>query len=653
MSESLSTAIERFQQGQLAEAQRLLDALQAAGVDDSELWHYQGLIAYSRREFGSAQRNLLKAIERSPSDARLPNHLGLVRLDAGHVAEAIQFFRDAITLNPQYALPHFHLGLSFQSIDQPEQAIDSYQTALRLNPNHLESWNNQGVMHHSLRRLDAAADCFAQALQRKPDYVAAISNLGLVRHDQQRFEEAVRLFEQGLRISVGNACLANNLGRALLALDRPREALACFDRAIGEQPQYADAWHNRGLALESIGQVDDAGSAFRKALDLDADRPDSIASLGTVALQRGRIQDAIESFQQATRLDPGCTEAWYHLSEMQPDEFTDADVLRLRKIACNTRIGESVRASAEFALGNVHQHRRQFEQAFEHFAAGNMLRKPAFDPQTHAEFIDSVINVFSADLIRWKSKDGDSSANVVFIVGMPRSGTTLVEQIIARHSRVRSGGELSLISQLAMSLSAPSDPQMNFAWLDQIAGLDATKIEHLSASFLEAFPPDARSKMRLVDKTPANFIYLGLIAMLFPQARVIHCRRHPLDTALSCYFRNFEHVPFSFDLEHIASYYQQYARLMQHWAKVLPLEICTIDYEQIVAQPEHACRAILGAAGLDWKPDCLAFHEGSGTVQTASAWQVRQPIHGRSVKRWHHYRPWIESLMRELGIADN
>ncbi|MDA1017975.1 MAG: tetratricopeptide repeat protein [Planctomycetota bacterium] len=650
MPESLSTALQLFQQGQLGQAEALLHKLHANGEDHFELWHTLGLIAYRRGDLETAQSALRRAVERNPSDARLPNHLGLVLLDAGRVDEAIQSFRRAIAIHPRYAPPHFHLGLSFQTHGQLEEAVESYRAALRLNPDHVESWNNQGLMWHALRNLDAAAACFEQAIERRPDYVAAISNLGLLRHDQRRFEDAVRCFEHGRRIAPSDACLANNLGRSLFVLNRPREALLCFDYAIENQPDYADAWQNRGLVHESEGRIDEAESAFQQALDCDVGRADSVVSLGTLALQRGQFADAIERFLEAIQRDPCCTAAWYHLSEMRPGEFTDDDVRRLVEVAANPRLTESVRAATEFALGNVEQHRLNFDDAFAHFAAANAFRATSFDPSEHAAYVDRVIDVFSAELFDPLEEHRGRHPDVVFIVGMPRSGTTLVEQIVARHPRVHSGGELSLVSRLAQSLPESGLPDAAHHWPAQIAAMDRSRVEQLAAKFLEAFPSDVRTTHCLVDKTPGTFLYLGLIAVLFPRARIIHCRRHPLDTALSCYFRNFEHVPFSYDLQHIASYYQQYERLMEHWLRVLPLRITAIDYEQVVTKPEPTTRKILDAAGLDWEPSCLEFHNGTTPVQTASAWQVRQPVHVRSVNRWKNYRHHIESLIRELKI---
>ena len=368
---------------------------------------------------------------------------------------------------------------------------------------------------------------------------------------------------------------------------------------------------------------------------------------GVLLEQEGRFAEAIQHYETVRRLKPTHLKSLARLIALRPD---DACVKNAEQLLATAAMDDDDRSKLHQGLGKYYDRQRCFDQAFGHFsAAKDVLRKHSgeFDAQALAGFFDALIESFSAGHFASARHGGSSNQRPVFIVGMPRSGTTLTEQILASHPSVFGAGELKGIPEIVKALQ-PGYPQC-------VASMDARQLQGLALSYersLEGVAPAAA--IRVTDKLPVNFMHLGLIATLFPNARVIHCRRDPIDTALSCFIELFKlKRDFTTDIRNIGQYYLQYERLMAHWSKVLPLPLHEQRYEALVADPEAGSRELIASCGLPWDDACLNFQGVARAITTPSRWQVRQPIYSTSIGRWRNYERQLEPLRRLLSESEH
>ncbi len=649
--DNYKSAIRHYRAGELDQAEHLLRDVVESMPQNDEAWHVLGLIACQRQDWLTAVARLQRAVSLNPANAAWLSNLGFSQLSLQQVQEATESLERSVRLAPDFPPARYNLGLVYQTARRLDEAEAQYRRVTALQPENAGAWNNLGLVLSDLGRPGDAVDSFNQALKLCPDYVAALSNLGLALHALRRFEDARQYFLKARHLAPDDPSVLNNLGLTLCQLHMTRDALSCFRQAIELKPDYGDAYHNKGCAHLADVELEKAADAFKEALRLNPQRDDSAVQLGVIEAHRGQFNDAVKHFRRALQRNSSCAAAFYQLSMLQDDAVNDQGVERLRELSNNTDIADDDRLLAHFALANILDRRNEFDEAFVNYAAGNALKRVRFDPDRHAAHIDRMIESFSREAV---TTGGRFRAAVerqfVFIIGMPRSGTTLVEQIISRHPDAFCCGELAVVSQLAQEIPRLQDDDRD--WSESLSALDDDALQQLRDRFLSSCPSDAANHSHIVDKTPGNFLYLGLIASLFPDCRIIHCRRHALDTALSCFFCNFDNQPWSFTLEHIAAWYRGYARLMRHWEQQLPLAMTTIAYEDLVTNQEAASRQILDGSGLTWDDRCLEFRRSDRVVATSSKWQVRQPIHARSVGRWRHYRDHLGPLMDALGIHE-
>ena len=447
-----------------------------------------------------------------------------------------------------------------------------------------------------------------------------------------------------------------NLGNLLGDLKRFEEAQAWYRRAIEIDPKSAVAHYGLAGCLRSLGDLVAAAASYQKVLSLTPDQAFVWNDLGRTLRSLGRFEEAVAAFRQSLAVNPEFGEAYRNLASCQQLTADDQNSARLSALVEQQDLPIEERAAAGFAMGKVLDDADRFEEAFLAYESANRMYRDSraavgecFDAADLHREIDETIATFDpqyfASVVDW----GSPSELPVFIVGMPRSGTSLVEQIAASHSRVFGAGELREIGNLAQQLApviaairSGSDENAGEAGAEHritIRRLSDAHLEHLKAL-------NGRAE-RIIDKMPDNVFKLGAIATLYPGARVIFCRRDPLDTCLSCYFQKFTagQLAFSYDLADCATRYLETERLTAHWRKVLPLKWLDVEYEALVSDLEDQSRRIITFLGFDWEPACLDFHRTARTVTTASAWQVRQPLYGRAVGRWRRYQAHLAPLL--------
>jgi len=588
-----------------------------------------------------------------PDHATAHYNLGISLQALGRPAEALVHYRRTIALQPDYAEAHGNLGSALQALGRHADAIASYEKSLALNPNHVAAHNNLGVTLRSIGRHDRAIEHHLRALALDPGCVEAYNDLGLAFHALGRWDEALVTYAKALSLSPDSAEAHNYLGNALQALSRFEDAAASYGKALAIRPDYAEARNNLGNALQVLGRPAEAIACYEAALTLQPDRADIHNNLGAVLESIGRIAEARQAYERAIALAPGRPAFYRSLTDLAPVLPEDPRLPAMEALAQDMAgLPESERIELHFALGKALADIGQYERSFRHYFFANALKRSrlVYDEAATLQQLDRIRAAFSAELMRTKQGLGHPSPAPVFILGMPRSGTTLVEQILASHPQVFGAGELMAFDN-AVARFGGLEGTLG-AYPDFVPGMTGDELRQLGADYLERARASAPLAERTTDKMPANFRFVGLIHLALPDARIIHMRRDPVDTCLSCFTRLFaQDQPHTYDLRELGRYYRAYAALMAHWRAVLPPGVMLeVEYEAVVADIETQARRILAHCGLPWDDACLAFHKTPRPVRTASASQVRQPIYRSSIGRWQPYRDWLQPLLGELGV---
>jgi tetratricopeptide (TPR) repeat protein len=440
----------------------------------------------------------------------------------------------------------------------------------------------------------------------------------------------------------------------LKELKRFEEALANYDRALTVRPDYAEAFSNRGNTLKEMNRFEEALASYDRALAFKPDLADAYNAKGNVLQELGQLQEAQKAYLDAIRLDPGMTGVYVNLAALKFFAADDPHLAAMEALATKTEgLSATDRMQLDFALGKAYADLKDYRRSFQHLREGNASKRAtiSYDEKSALALFDRIEAVFTRKLIMTKSGSGELSPMPIFVLGMPRSGTTLVEQIIASHPMVHGAGELPTLNDVILAVHEPNGNTMPFP--EFVPALDAAALKQIGARYVAAMRKLAPSGERITDKTPSNYYYAGLIHLALPNANIIHTVRDPVDTCLSCFTKLFSAGQnHTYDLGELGRYYKRYEGLMAHWRRVLPRgRILDIRYEEVVADLERQARRIISHCGLPWDERCLAFHETKRPVRTASAIQVRQPIYKSAVGRWRVYEEQLEPLLSALGIV--
>ncbi len=619
-------------------ARTLLKAYPGAGM----LWKI--LSVAQLRQGKDALPALRKTAELMPLDVEAHRNLGAALHDQGQWALALESFRRALALAPNDADCLLEAADSLLALGRAREAVPLYQQALQNSPAHVEAQNNLGNAFLQLAEFTDAAACYRLALRLRPTDVSILCNLGHVLRELGQRREAVPLYTQAVKVDPRRVDSHWNLGSVLFDLRQFREAAACFTQAIKLKPDYAPAHLSMGLAMRQQRRPADAEASCQAALAIDPNYVEALSFLGELRADRGRFAEAEELFQRTLAINPNFSFAYFSIATHR--KMTTADSAWLKDVegllAREPPLAHEI--SLRYGLGKYFDDVGQYASAFENYRQANELTKhygSTYDRNKLTQRVDQIVRRFDAAYLRDPPIQGSGSELPVLIVGMPRSGTSLAEQILASHPAVFGAGEVPFwdgafnVYQKA-ALSGPVDP---------------TLLPGMAAAYLERFAVASGGALRVVDKMPGNFLYAGLIHSAFPRARIIHMQRHPLDTCLSIYFQNFFGMgPYANDLGNLAHYYGQYVRIMDHWRAVLPATVLLeVPYEALIEDQEGWSRKMLEFIQLPWDPKCLDFHQTERAVITASKWQVRQKIHSASVGRWRHYEKFVGPLRAALG----
>jgi len=497
--------------------------------------------------------------------------------------------------------------------------------------------------------LSGALGTFEEGARHFPDEWRFLCNAGTVLHRQRRMGEALRRVNQALALAPTSLLLHHKLGTWLLELDQHEAALRLFERAAAFPDAGLDGLLHLGVACLETKKIERALATIARALALAPESAEAHALHGMVLAVLGEREESDAALRRALALDPACAQAAYHLAR----RGTALDPGPLRARLADPQLSAAIGSKLHFALANLHDQRGEHAEAFTHFTRANALARRRWDPEQNSRHFDALIALCHGEFFA-RGAPARGEAGPIFLVGLPRTGSTLLEQILAAHPLVHAVGEHSQgLPRLAREL-----PRLRpgvRAFPAGLEDLDAHDVERLAESYRASLPPAPAPGLRSVDKLLANFQMLGLIARLFPDARVVDCRRDLRDCGLSSFFLDFQRneLPWSYDLEHIARYYRDYERLMAHWAEHLPLPVLAVPYEGLVAEPEAWTRRVLEFVGLPWDPLCLRHERAQRPVFTASALQVRERPHARALDRWKPYAPFLGPLAQFCPASES
>jgi len=595
-----------------------------------------------------AERLYLLVLAIEPCHAESLHLLGVVTWQTGRHDRAVDMIRGAVAINPRDASYHVNLGGVLQEQGRLDEAVACYRKAIELRPNFSQAHGNLGGALRGQGRLDEAVACCRKAIELRPLDAWAHSNLGTTLQKQGWSAGAIACYRRAIVLRPGYAEAHSNLGAALLEQGRLAEAIACQRRAIELRPNYAWAHSNLGAALQKLGRLAEAIACYRRAIVLKPDLAEAHGNLGCALREQGWPEGAHQAFEQAIACDP--RRGFFHrmLAATGSVAPTSPQVRQMEALLADPgALPEAERIELHFALGAVHENASQVEAAFRHLLIGNRLKRTrvAYDEAATLALFERIRAAFTAELLTARQGRGVGSRLPVFVVGMPRSGTTLVEQILASHPQIVGAGEILTLPRVVETLV-----RGGAAFPEAVASLPRERLDRLGAAYLDALRALAPTAARIVDKLPENFLRVGLIHLALPGARIVRVLRDPIDTCLSCFSLLFTgHLPYTYDLAELGRYYRAYDALMQHWRAILPPGIMLeLRYEDLVADLQTQARRLIAHAGLTWDEACLNFHRNRRPVRTASATQVRRPLYGSSVGRWKKFadvaRPLLEAL---------
>ena len=641
--------------GKRAEAVKAMTKATRLAPTNAQYFSNLGEIERQRGKTHEAYAALREALHLDPRNPQALNNLGIVHYDRREFDDAIAAYRGALEINKSYPEAHNNLGNALRAVGKAEEAIDHYQKAILLRENYPEAYNNMASVLRDLGQMPEAEHAYRKAIGQRKDYIDAYVNLAILLDSTDRSDEALRMLSEAMKIN------ANHRG-TLIQVARIQQHKANYEQAeqaarlaLKVDPNSAEAHSVLAGVLHETDRLEAALAECEAALRLKPGLIDMQSLYGVCLKSLNRLDEARIQFGKTLAMVPNAFGVYANLADLQKFTREDPNFQAMERIFAEAPDPDSDRfMPLHFAIGKAYDDIGDYKKAIEHFKKGADIKrgKLTYDEPQTLGFFDSIREVFDEALMKNPPYQGKSTEVPVFIVGMPRSGSTLVEQVLSNHPDTFGAGEIKEFSRQMNLLRSrfpglPKYPQMmkklNEAQFDLLAGNYLGKLVALS-------PQSAR----ITDKLLTNYYFVGLLHILYPKAKIIHTRRNPVDTCLSAYTKLFkDDMPHSYDLGELGRYYRKYDELMAHWDRVLPPGVMkTVVYEDVVNDMPTMARELISFLNLPWDDACLNFHESSRPVKTASVVQVRQPVYSSSVGRYKRYGERLQPLIDALNYKE-
>ena len=607
----------------------------------AEVHNQLSIIQKTLGKFDEARISIEKAIELKPNYTEAYVNLGVILKDLGKFEEAVVNFNKLIELKPDYYESYYNLGNTLYTLGRLEEAKKNHRKALELKPNFAEGHNNLGNLLLELNKIDDAEKSYKKAIELEPDFMQAHCNLGNLLQTKKKFKEADASYQIAIKLKPDYAEPYDNLGTALYNLGRLEEAKKNHRKAIELKPDFAAAHNNLGITLQELGKLDEAEASYRQAIDLKPNFAEAHYNLGGTLQELGKLDEAEASYRQAIELKPNFAEAHRALTSMKKFDARDEQYSKMQELYLDENISEDQSCHINFGLAKACEDLGNFGQAYAHYGEGNVLRKKLlnYDINEDVELFTQI--KFNYPRIANNSLEPDKlSKNLmpIFIVGMPRSGTTLVEQIISSHSKVTGAGELSFAAQFGAAIATGFSEATDEALLN------------FREKYLIKLQNVANGNLIVTDKMPLNFRFIGLLATAFPEAKIVNVKRNPAAVCWGNYKQYFKSksIGYCYGLDDVVAYYALYQNLLKFWEMKLPSRIYNLDYELLTTNQDDETKKLIQNLDLDWESKCLSPQNNRRSVATASNMQVRQKIYQGSSEQWRKYEPFLNGAFDYL-----
>ena len=630
--------------------------------------------------FQSAERQLREIQRTSPGEVNSLHLLGVALLSQAKVAPALEILERVVADSPQFSHARVDLARAYRQDGRPEAARTELRRVLKERPTFEPAWLAYGdVLVDMGRFVDArfafeqarlfdphrdrveqatsalsggdyrsSEDLFRDVLKRDASHLAALAGLAAVAIRAGNTRDAERLLRHARNRSAHHPLVQRALGHAQLTANRLIDAEATFRELLRLEPQNPQNWSALGSVYIRLLRQEDALAAYEEAARLDPSQTGFRLAVGHVNKSLGRRTRCEAAYRECLRLDPTSAEAYWSLADLKNYFFSDAELAAMQALLASP--ASTDRAQLHFAIARALEQQARYDQAFGHYAEGNALRRKTapFAIATFEAKSRRIAACFDPEFFRARALAGHPDPAPIFIVGLPRSGSTLVEQILASHSQVE--GTMELHNILAMVRELDHLEADRDGYPERVRALTTDELTALGRRFIGETGALRSGRPRFIDKMPNNFSHVGLIHAILPEAKIVDVRRHPMDACFSTYKQHFaEGQSFSYDLEDLGRYYRCYLALMDHWDAVLPGKVFHLQYEQLIRDPQGTIRSLLEHCGLPFEPATLNFHQTDRAVRTASSEQVRQPLYASGVGYWKRFETALEPLRASLG----
>ena len=629
-----------------AAAQACREAL-AAAPGDVDLLTLLGVALLDCRRPREALEPLQRAVASAPHFARARENLGQALLQTGRPDEAVAHLQQAARLDPASDSTRMKLGYALSALGSGEAADAVFEEAFGLVPDR-RKLAEAGEHLRGGRARECERIC-RSLLARQPDDVNALRLLAKVAGEAERWGQAERLLLRVLELAPAFHDARLDLSRVYKQQDRIDAAVATAARAAELTPNSSNAHYLHASMLAIAGRHDEALRGYRQTLEITAGHTAAWVGMGHLLKTLGRQEEGIAAYRKAIEQRPNFGEVYWSLANLKTFRFAPEEVADMERRLAEEPLDEDARVHFLFTLGKAREDQGEYARAFEHYAdaCSTQRLRIAYDPVDTEAINERIRAVFTAEFIAENAGKGCPDPAPIFIVGLPRSGSTLIEQILASHSQVEGTAELPDVGRVIGSLPARCDGQV---YPEAVVGLREDDWRELGESYLQRTQRHRSGSPYFTDKMPNNFPSIGLIHLMLPNAKIVDARRHPLDSCFGSFKQHFAHgQTFSYDLVELGEYFLEYRRMMRHWAQVLPGRVLEVRYEDMVQDQEGQTRRLLDYCGLPWEDACLRFYETERAVRTASSEQVRQPIYNSSVNHWRHFREELAPLIEVLG----
>jgi tetratricopeptide (TPR) repeat protein len=614
---------------------------------DPNILCLMGEIALRQRRPQEAKNLYAEVLGRHPGFARALEGMGLSLLADRKAADASEYLAKAVAAAPKRSKTRMALARALAESGHYAESEKAIKEAFALNPGQAEL--NKAEIALTEGELEEAEKLLRGILSRDPDNVKALRLLGSIAVEASRFKAARKLLERAVELKPGFVPGWNDLANLYMKQDRYDKALEAVQHALDLDPKMLQSWIIKGNILTRAQRFEESLDAYRHALKLNPHSAGALSQVGHVLKTIGRQEESIEAFRKCIKAHPGFGEAYWSLANLKTFEFNEDEVEVMERMVEDQNLGDEPRVNFFLSLGKHFENEKNYDKAFENYSRGNSLRREheIYDPVQTQVVHDRIIEVFNREFLQAREGWGDPDPAPILVVGLPRSGSTLIEQILASHSMVEGTMELPDLSRVITGLSRRSPRGVEYP---EAAGtLDEAAARSLGQSYIESTMRYRTGKAWFIDKMPNNFSSIGFLHLILPNAKVIDARRHPLDSCLGSYKQLFfKGQSFTYEQFELGHYYLEYRRIMEHWRETLPGKVLEVQYEQMVMDQENQTRRLLEYCGLPWEDQCLRFYETDRAINTASSEQVRQPIYTKALNFWRNYEAHLGELIETL-----